>query len=132
MVQYRAIKNGADYVTPEGEVVPNHRLTTDPTPPKRFAYMSDTAYTEKHLDLIHGVDCLYHESTFLKDDIARIKATLHSSAEQAAMLAKKAEVKQLIIGHYSARYTDRQVFLDEARTVFENTFAAHDGATYFF
>jgi ribonuclease Z len=68
----------------------------------------------------------------LKDDIARIKATLHSSAEQAAMLAKKAEVKQLIIGHYSARYTDRQVFLDEARTVFENTFAAHDGATYFF
>jgi ribonuclease Z len=132
MAQYRAIKNGADYVTPEGEVVPNHRLTTDPTPPKRFAYMSDTAYTEKHLDLIHGVDCLYHESTFLKDDIARIKATLHSSAEQAAMLAKKAEVKQLIIGHYSARYTDRQVFLDEARTVFENTFAAHDGATYFF
>ena len=63
----------------------------DPTPPKQFAYMSDTAYIEKHLELIHGVDCLYHEATFLSEDVARIKATLHSSAAQAATLAKKAE-----------------------------------------
>ena len=132
MIQYRAIKAGADFVTPDGEVVPNHRLTTDPTPPKRFAYMSDTAYTEKHLDLIYGVDCLYHESTFLTEDAARIKATLHSSAAQAATLAKKAEVKQLIIGHYSARYDDRRVFLDEARAIFPNTQAAFDGANYIF
>ena len=94
--------------------------------------MSDTAYTEKHLDLIHGVDCLYHESTFLAEDAARIKATLHSSASQAATLAKKAEVKQLIIGHYSARYTDSKVFLDEARAIFPNTHAAFDGASYLF
>ena len=132
MVQYRAIKAGADFVTPEGEVVPNHRLTTDPTPPKRFAYMSDTAYIEKHLELIHGVDCLYHESTFLAEDAARIKATLHSSAAQAATLAKKAEAKQLIIGHYSARYDDKGLFLDEARAIFPNTQAAFDGAVYSF
>lgn len=129
---YKELKAGADFVTPDGEVVPNSRLTTDPTLPKKYAYISDTAYTEKHIDLLHGVDCLYHEATFLAEDKVRIKNTLHSSAAQAATIAKKAEAKMLIIGHYSARYDTSKPFLDEARTVFENTFAAKDGDLFKF
>jgi ribonuclease Z len=126
----KELKAGADFVTADGEIVPNKRLTSDPTPPKRYAYCSDTAYTEKLLPIIEGVDCLYHESTFLAEDSVRIKETLHSSAAQAATIAAKANVKQLILGHYSARYDNREPFLKEAKTIFENTFAAKDGDIY--
>lgn len=130
--QFNKIKEGADFVTPDGEVVPNSRLTREPEPPKKFAYMSDTAYSEKNIDVVEGADCLYHESTFLSCDTARIKDTLHSSAAQAAAFAAKANVKQLIIGHYSARYNDTNLFLDEAKRIFANTFAAKDGDTFEF
>lgn len=123
----KELKAGMDYVTPEGEVIPNSRLTTDPTPAKSYAYCSDTAYTEKIIPLIEGVDCLYHESTFLSDDQARIAATLHSSAAQAATIAKKAGVGKLILGHYSARYDSSAPFLEEAKKIFDNTYAAKDG-----
>lgn len=129
---YKDLKDGADFVTPDGEVVSNRRLTTDPTPPKKFAYISDTAYIEKHIDMLHGVDCLYHEATFLNEDKVRIKNTQHSSALQAATVAKRAEVKKLIIGHYSARYNTAKPFLEEAKSVFENTFAAKDGDLFKF
>lgn len=129
---FKNIKDGEDYVTPDGDVVPNSRLTTEADPPKRFAYMSDTAYSERILDLVAGVDCLYHEATFLSSDTARIKNTLHSSAAQAATFALKANVKQLIIGHYSARYSETTPFLNEAKQIFENTFAAKDGDTFEF
>ena len=111
------IKAGADWVTPEGELVKNERLTAPATPSVRYAYMSDTAYQEKLVPLIAGVDCLYHEATFLDEDRVRIKQTLHSSAKQSAEMAKRAEVKRLIIGHYSARYRDTNVFLKEAKSV---------------
>lgn len=126
------IKSGADYVTPDGEVVPNYRLTADPTPPKQYAYMSDTAYSERNLSLVTGVDCLYHEATFLASDVVRIRETFHSSAAQAAAFASKANVKQLIIGHYSARYTDNVPFVEEARAIFPNTFGAIDGSVFEF
>lgn len=130
--QYAAIKAGADFITPDGELVPNTRLTTDPTPAKRFAYMSDTVYSERYIDMVRGVDCLYHESTFLSSDGDKIKARQHSSAQQAAIFAQKAGVSQLIIGHYSARYKNNQPFLAEAQAVFPNTKAAADGSVFEF
>lgn len=130
--QFKNIKAGADFVSENGEIVDNKLLTTDADVPKKYAYMSDTAYSEKYLDLVHGADCLYHEATFLKEDAVRSKLTLHSSASDAALFAKKAEVKQLIIGHYSSRYRDFSVFLDEAKQIFENTYLALDGKVFVF
>lgn len=127
---FDSIKNGADYVTPDGEAVPNSRLTTPAEPPKRYAYCADTAYCEKIIPLIENVDCLYHEATFLDEDTVRIQKTLHSSAKQAATIAQKANVGKLIIGHYSARYTTNEPFETEARAIFPNTFAAKDGSQF--
>ncbi|MGM9746591.1 MAG: ribonuclease Z [Paludibacteraceae bacterium] len=125
--QLKEIKAGADFVTPDGQIVPNARLTTPPTPPRRYAYISDTAYTEKIIPYLHGIDCLYHEATFLAADAPRAKATLHSTAAQAATIAQQAQVGKLIIGHYSARHRDTAPYLDEARAIFPNTIAATDG-----
>ena len=121
------IKTGADFVTPEGEIVPNHRLTRPAAPPKRYAYCSDTAYSEAIIPIIKGVDVLYHEATFSGEDLARAKETYHSSAEQAAEIAQKAQVKQLILGHFSARYPNENRLLEEAKAIFPNTILAHEG-----
>lgn len=130
--KYKELKAGADFVTDDGEVVPNRRFTLPPSPSRRFAYMSDTVYSEKYLDLVSGADCLYHESTFLSSDGPKILARQHSSAEQAALFAKKANVKKLIIGHYSARYGSPELFLKEAKSVFCNVVAATDGSSFDF
>ncbi len=126
------IKKGADFVTAEGELIPNHRLTTPPAPPKKYAYCSDTAYAEKIIPMIENVDCLFHEATFLQEHLSRAKETMHSTAIQAATIAQKANVKQLILGHYSARYENVSGLLAEAKTVFENTFLSKDGKTFDF
>lgn len=115
------IKNGADYVTPEGEVIPNARLTRPSAAPRRYAYCSDTIYLPSVTEQIQGVDLLFHEATFAKDAAPRAKETFHTTASQAARIARDAEVKKLLIGHFSARYDDEQVLLDEARAVFPNT-----------
>lgn len=133
VAQYKNLIAGEDFVAADGEVVANCRLTTEPTPSKRFAYMSDTAYTESCLDLIKGVDLLYHEATYLSSvDVIKLKTRMHSSAAQAAELARKAEVGKLVIGHYSSSYNDIKVFEDEARETFAETYAAKDGDTYWF
>lgn len=124
------IKQGADFVTEDGRVIANERLTTPATPAIRYAYCSDTAYSEKIIPWIEGVDCLYHEATFDSSMLPRAKETMHSTARQAAEIARMAQVKQLIIGHYSARYTDQQLLLDEARSVFDATTLAKDGGVY--
>jgi len=121
------IKDGADYVREDGSVVENSRLTFDPDAPVAYAYCSDTSYYPQICESIQGVDLLYHEATFGKDMEKLAKQTKHSTAEQAALIAKQASVKQLILGHYSARYTDLNVLLDEAKSVFENTILADDG-----
>lgn len=120
------IKQGDDFVTDEGEIIPNEKLTTSAEKPIRFAYCSDTAYYEKIIPIIQGVDCLYHEATFMNDEQLRAKTTQHSTAAQAAIIAQKAGVGQLIIGHFSARYSNKNGLLNEAKAIFENTLLAED------
>ena len=121
------IKQGQDYVTPEGEVVPNSRLTRPAAPPKRYAFCSDTAYNRSIIPIIEGADLLYHEATFAECDLARAKETFHSTARQAAEIARDAPVKRLVIGHYSARYEDLSELHREAEAVFPGTILGNEG-----
>jgi ribonuclease Z len=120
------IKNGEDYVTPDGTVVPNHRLTTPSDPPRSYAYCSDTAYLKSIVPQIKGVDLLFHEGTFAQCDAARAKETYHTTAAQAAEIALEAEAKQLVIGHFSARYEDESILLKEAQDIFPSTLLAKE------
>ena len=122
----QSIKEGADWVTPDGDIVPNAALTKPADAARNYAYCSDTAYYEKIIPMIEGVDLLYHEATFAEDAGARAKETFHSTARQAATIALKANVKQLMIGHYSARYDDDSVLLKEAKSIFPNTILAKE------
>lgn len=128
--QILKIKQGADFETADGEIIPNEVFTTPPTPPVRYAYCSDTAYHEKIIPFIRDVDCLYHEATFGDDEVLRSRQTMHSTARQAAEIARKAGVKKLIIGHFSARYDNKTVLLNQAKEIFENTFLAEDMKTF--
>lgn len=121
------IKQGQDYVTPEGEVIPNSRLTRPAAPPKRYAFCSDTAYNRSIIPIIEGADLLYHEATFAECDLARAKETFHSTARQAAEIARDAHVKRLVIGHYSARYEDLSELHREAEAVFPGTILGNEG-----
>lgn len=121
------IKQGQDYVTSEGEVVPNSRLTRPAAPPKRYAFCSDTAYNRSIIPIIEGADLLYHEATFAECDLARAKETFHSTARQAAEIARDAHVKRLVIGHYSARYEDLSELHREAEAVFPGTILGNEG-----
>ncbi len=125
--QVPRIKQGADFVTPDGAVIPNARLTIPPVLPRRYAFCSDTAYTEKFLPLIQGVDLLYHEATFAQAESMQAVNRFHTTAAQAAEIASKAQVRTLLLGHYSARYTDEDVLFDEAREVFPDTIMAREG-----
>ena len=120
------IKNGEDYVTPDGTVVPNHRLPTPSDPPRSYAYCSDTAYLKSIVPQIKGVDLLFHEGTFAQCDAARAKETYHTTAAQAAEIALEAEAKQLVIGHFSARYEDESILLKEAQAIFPSTLLAKE------
>lgn len=115
------IKNGADYVTPEGETVPNSRLTTPAEPPRSYAYCSDTIYMPSVAEQVRGVDLLFHEATFAEEDAPRAKETFHTTASQAAQIARDAGVKRLLIGHFSARYEDEAQLLQEAQALFPET-----------
>ncbi len=121
------IKQGADFVTEEGEVIPNKILTRPAEPAKRYAYCSDTAFFPKIVPYIEGVDLLYHEATFLEADSARAYETFHSTTKQAASIARNAQVKKLLIGHYSARYIDLLPLEKEAKSIFHNTLLANEG-----
>lgn len=120
------IKNGKDWTTPEGKIIPHGQLTLPAPPARSFAYCSDTAPQEELIPYIKGVDLLFHEATFLHTDLARARETAHTTALQAGEIARKAEVKQLCIGHFSARYEDESVLLDEAQSVFQPTILARE------
>jgi ribonuclease Z len=124
------IKSGADFRTPAGEIIPNNRLTLPPAPQRSYAYCSDTVFMENLPEIVRGVSLLYHEATFGNDAGQKAKETFHSTAEDAARIAKAACVKRLIIGHFSARYRDISPLLNEARSIFENTEAAEDGKVF--
>lgn len=130
--QYLNIKNGLDFVSESGNIIPNSELTFPADPCKKYAYCSDTAYNEKILPFIEGADCLYHEATFMSQHKQRAKETQHSTAAQAAEIARRAKVKRLIIGHISARYYDFAPLLEEAKAIFENTELAEEKESYWF
>ncbi len=120
------IKNGADYVTPEGRVVSNSVLTTPAAPPRRYAYCSDTVPLPSVLEQVRGADLLFHEATFSQEHAARARETFHTTAAQAADIALRAGVKRLLIGHFSARYDDEAQLLAEASAVFPETVLAKE------
>lgn len=124
--QINLIKNGADWTTKEGEVVPNELLVEPAESPRSYAYCSDTRYLPDLHERLKGVTTLYHESTYGEDNLAMAQKYNHSTAREAAMVARDAGVRQLILGHYSSRYDDEQVLLNEAREVFENVFLADE------
>lgn len=127
---YLNIKAGKDITLSTGEVVPNEELTIPPKKPLQFAFCSDTRYKPDIVPIIKDVDLLYHETTFLTDREDLAVKTKHATAKQAARIANNANVKQLIIGHYSGRYKDISVFKEEAKTTFENVHLAEPGATF--
>lgn len=124
------IKSGADFTMENGTVIPNAKLVNPARKPRSYAYCSDTTYCKSLIPLIKGVDLLYHEATFDASESKRAKATFHSTASMAGKLAAEAEVGKLIIGHFSARYTDENVLLNEAKIAFEPTVMASENACY--
>lgn len=125
--EIKQIKEGADFVTDNGEIIPNSVLTIAPPKPLTFAFCSDTIYNEAIIPIIEGADLLYHEATFTQELAGRAKETYHSTAIQAATIALKANVKKLAIGHFSARFKNPLILENEAKTVFDNTVAVRDG-----
>jgi ribonuclease Z len=130
VAKIKEIKNGSDFVTPDGEVIPNEKLTTPPPKPCSYAFCTDTAFHEPIIEVIKDVNLLYHEATFLEAMRDFAEKTLHSTTIDAANMAKLANAKKLLIGHFSARYSDIKLFEKETKTVFENTEAAREGKTY--
>ncbi|MCM1520062.1 MAG: ribonuclease Z [Lachnoclostridium sp.] len=125
--QIIAVKEGADYVSPDGRVYPNSALTTDPDPAMSYAYCSDTAADYRVAEAIRGVDTIYHEATYDDSFRAMARERGHSTARQAAEIALKAGVKRLILGHFSKRYDSEQILLDEARETFPDVIIAREG-----
>jgi len=128
--QIQSVKEGKDLINDDGELIPNERLTLPPYKTRSYAYCTDTAYSEKIVPIIENVDLLFHEATLAKNLQKQAKQTTHSTSIDAATIAKKANVKKLIIGHFSARYKDVSVLLQQAQEIFPNTVAAEDGEKY--
>jgi ribonuclease Z len=126
----QAIKEGADYTTPEGEVIPNSRLTKDADPSRSYAYCSDTLPCPENTSILNGVDLLYHEATFAEQEKGRAAATFHSTARQAAEIAEAAQAKRLVIGHFSSRYDNTQSLMQEASEIFPDTECADEGKVF--
>lgn len=126
----QAIKDGADFTTPEGETIPNSRLTKDADPSRSYAYCSDTLPCPGNCEYIKGIDLLYHEATFADSEQARAKSTHHSTAREAAKIAKEAGAKRLAIGHYSSRYDDSSTLQQEANELFPGTECADEGMVF--
>ncbi len=129
---YQNIKNGRDITLEDGSVVLNEDLTFEPIPALSYAFCSDTVYNEDILPIISNVEVLYHESTFLQSEENLAKKTLHSTAKEAALIALKANAKQLVLGHYSTRYESIEMFKQEAETVFPNVLLGDDGKSFEF
>lgn len=124
------LKLGFDAIDNNGIVIKNSDLTINPQAPRSYAFCSDTRFFEGLASDIKGVDLLYHESTFLQDKEDRASQTYHSTSKQAANMAVLSEAKKLVLGHFSARYDDLTIFLNEAKPIFENTELAIEGKLF--
>ena len=127
---FRKLKQGADVTNEDGKLIKNNTVTLPPPKSKSYAFCSDTAYNEAIVPVINEADVLYHESTFLEKNANLCEPTKHSSAKQAASIAKLANVGKLILGHYSTRYDDLSLFKTEAETIFSNVELADDGKVF--
>lgn len=125
--QLQGIKEGADFVKYDGTVIQNSYLTTEPDPCMSYAYCSDTLFDLRVAESVRGIDTVYHEATYDDSLADKARDRGHSTARQAAMIAKLAEARQLIIGHFSKRYRSEDVLLKEAKEVFGNVIAADEG-----
>ncbi|SFE46838.1 RNAse Z [Spirosoma endophyticum] len=126
----KQLKNGENILDADGKLLYAASEYTESAPaPRSYAFCSDTRYVEELIPQLHGVDLLYHEATFMEDNAQRAAEVYHSTAKQAAMIAAKAEVGRLLIGHFSSRYKQFDLFLDEARAVFPETYLAIEGET---
>lgn len=129
---YQKIKNGGNVTLDDGTVIENEKLSFDPIPAKSYAFCSDTVYHEDIIPIIKDVDVLYHESTFLESEAPLALKTLHSTAKEAARIALKANVKHLVLGHYSTRYDGLELFKQEAEEIFPNVLLGDDGRSFEF
>ena len=128
--QINNIKNGADWTNEDGDIIPNARLVQPADSPRSYAYCSDTRFVPGLKEKVKGVTVLYHESTYTSDQEDRAKIYYHSTARQAATIAAGAGVGTLLLGHYSARYNDEQVLLEEAKTVFDHSILSQEGMVF--
>lgn len=124
--QINNIKAGADWTTEDGDVVPNRRLVTPADPVRSYAYCSDTSYLPHLAQQLQGVNLLYHEATYADDMIANAEKYCHSTARQAALIAKASNAHQLVLGHYSSRYNDEKILLREAQQEFPSTILSRE------
>ena len=125
--QINNIKNGASWTDEEGNVIPNSRLTRPADPPRSYDYCSDTCYLPGLADRLKGVTCLYHESTYADEDEDKAQKYFHSTARQAAMVARDAGVGRLLLGHYSSKYNTEDVLLLQAKEVFAESSLTSEG-----
>jgi ribonuclease Z len=127
---YNSLKEGLDYITKDGSIVSNNQVTIPNSAPRSYAFCADTIYDERIADIAKDVTLLYHEATYLKDLEERAAARFHSTTIQAAMIAKKANANQLLLGHFSSKYEFLDDYLTEATAVFPNTQLAIEGVTF--
>lgn len=127
---YYRIKQGEDYIRKNGEIIKNEWLTEEGPSAKRYAYCADTIFTDSFIDDIQGVDTIYHECTYLQDNIDKATQRHHSTAAQAAEIAKMANAKQLLLGHFSSKYKNLEPFKEEASAIFPNVIVTTEGAAY--
>ena len=127
---YDQLKHGQDYERKDGLLVKNEWVTEEGPSPKKYAYCADTIFTESFLPVIYGADTIYHECTYLEKDAAKAAARHHSTATQAAQIAKLANAKQLLLGHFSSKYKELEPFQEEASAIFPNVQVSIEGIAY--
>ena len=126
---YNRIKEGGDFTTPDGELIPHSRLTKPAEAVRSYAYCCDTAYNPSMIPLIKGASMIYHDCTYSSQDAERAKKHFHSTSADAARTAVQAQAGKLVLGHFSARYTDENILLEEAQDIFPNTILAKENLT---
>jgi ribonuclease Z len=127
---YSSLQSGLDYITPKGEIIKNDSITASPEKGRRYAFCADTRYDESIIEHIYGFDAIYHETTYLDNLQEKAFERFHSTTKQAAIIAKKAMVNKLLIGHFSSKYSVLDAFAQEAREIFAATELAIEGNTY--